>query len=126
VRFTSRVQIQSENHKDPLIPSLDMCRGSHSSLAVKWYFQATAEVAEILSAYFAIAFPQEYQKYRQAFQAGIWHTEDPGPWLGRAIIYKLQVLQHQDRLDGGPTAIFNVGQYTGGNLYLPMLGLKFL
>jgi hypothetical protein len=112
--------------QEPLIPSLDMCRGSHSSLAVKWYFQATAEVAEILNAYFAVAFPDEHAKYRQAFDAGVWLTEDPGPWLGRAIVYKLQVMQHQDKSDGGPTAIFNVGQYTGGNLYLPTLGLKFL
>jgi hypothetical protein len=111
--------------QDALIPSLDMCRGSHSSLAVKWYFQATAEVAEILNAYFAVAFPDEHAKYRQAFDAGVWLTEDPGPWLGRAIVYKMQVGQHQDKSDGGPTAIFNVGQYTGGNLYLPTLGLKF-
>jgi len=111
--------------QNPLVPSLDMCKGSHSSLAVKWYFRATAEVAEILNAYFAVAFPEQHAAYRQAFNAGVWVTEDPGPWLGRAIVYKMQVSQHQDKSDGGPTAIFNVGQYTGGHLYLPTLGLKF-
>ena len=103
-----------------------MCRGSHSSLAVRWYYRATAKVAAILDEYFAVSFPDEHLKYQKAFKAGVWLMEDPGPWLGRAIVYKLQVKQHQDRSDGGPTAIFNVGQYTGGHLYLTSLGLKFL
>jgi hypothetical protein len=80
----------------------------------------------MLSAYFAVAFPEEHKKYQQAFKAGVWLSEDPGPWLGCAIVYKLQVDPHQDKSDGGPTAIFNVGQYTGGDLYLTSLGLKFL
>ena len=79
----------------------------------------------MLDAYFAIAFPEEHAKYREAFAAGVWLREDSGPWLGRAIVYKLQVKPHQDALDGGPTAIFNVGQYKGGELYIPCLGLKF-
>jgi hypothetical protein len=103
-----------------------MCRGSHAALAVRWYFRATAEVAEMLSMYFSIAFPAEHKTYRRAFDVGGWLTEDPGPWLGRAIVYKLQIDHHQDKSDGGPTAIFNVGQYTGGNLFLTSLGLKFL
>ena len=101
------------------------CAEAPSALAVRWYFRATAEVAQTLGAYFSVAFPAEYEKYRRAFDAGVWLTEDPGPWLGRAIVYKLQVEHHQDKSDGGPTAIFNIGQYTGGELYLTSLGLKF-
>ena len=103
-----------------------MCHGSHAALAVRWYYRATAKVAAMLSAYFQVSFPEEYAKYRNAFEAGVWIREDPGPWLGRAIVYKLQVTQHQDRTDAGPTAIFNVGQYIGGNLYLTSLGLKLV
>ena len=111
--------------KSPLIPSGDMHRTSHSALAVKYYFGATADVAIFLDAYFAVAFPEEHKRYKEAFAAGVWHQEDPGPWLGHAIVYKLQVKPHQDRKDGGPTAIFNVGQYTGGELYFTDLHLKF-
>jgi hypothetical protein len=103
-----------------------MIKNCHCALAVKYYFMATWEVAEILKAYFKIAFPEEYLRYQDAFEAGIWEKEDTGPWLGRVIVYKLQVGPHQDRYDGGPTAIFNVGQYSGGDLYLPDLGLKLL
>jgi hypothetical protein len=101
-----------------------MFRSCHGALGVRYYFQATAEVAEALSAYFAIAFPKEYAKYKEAFDAGVWYLEDSGPWLGRVLVYKLQVKPHVDRSDGGPTAIFNVGQYTGGELYMPDLNLK--
>jgi hypothetical protein len=102
-----------------------MCKGSHIAVAVKHHFLATAQVAHVLSAYFQLCFPEAYEQYREAFEAGIWLVEDPGPWLGRVIVYKLQVKPHVDRLDAGPTAIFNVGQYEGGELYIPCLNLKF-
>jgi hypothetical protein len=103
-----------------------MCRGSHAVLAVKYYFTVTRPVAVLLDEYFAVAFPEEHKKYKESFAAGIWEQQDPGPYLGRAIVYKLQVIPHEDRSDGGPTVIFNVGQYEGGELYLTDLLLKFL
>jgi hypothetical protein len=108
-----------------LLPSKDMVKSCHAAMAVRYYFLATAKVASFLAAYFAVSFPEDYKRYKEAFDAGVWYMEDPGPWLGRAIVFKLQVLPHQDAQDGGPTAIFNVGQYTGGKLYFPGLGLKF-
>lgn len=81
-------------------------------------------MAKHLSACFKVAFPDYHEKYKAAFEAGVWMTDDPGPWLGRAIVWKLPVRTHMDGLDEGPTAIFNVGRYTGGNLDLPDLGVK--
>ena len=101
-----------------------MTKGSLIAMAARYYLCATAGIADILGAYYKVAFPDQYQRYCQAFEAGIWHIEDPGPWLGRAIVYKLQVYPHQDKLDGGPAAIFNVGQYEGGHLYLTDLKMK--
>jgi len=77
-----------------------------------------------LSACFEVAFPNYYAKYKAAFEAGIWTTKDPGPWLGRAIVWKLPVQTHVDGLDDGPTAIFNIERYTGGKLSLPDLRVK--
>ena len=102
-----------------------MTKGAYSSLAVKHYFQATENVADLLASYFKVSFPADYIKYKKAFDAGMWLDEDPGPWLGCAIVYKLDVNPHVDQADGGPTAIFNVGRYSGGELYLPCIGLKF-
>jgi hypothetical protein len=73
---------------------------------------------------FKVSWPEDYEKYRKAFEAGVWVEDDPGPWLGRAIVWKLQVLPHRDGLDGGPTAIFCLGRFSGGECYLPDLHIK--
>ncbi|KAJ7788027.1 hypothetical protein B0H14DRAFT_3162834 [Mycena olivaceomarginata] len=57
---------------------------------------ACERVAIYLQCAFAEAFPTYYAKYTSAFKAGVWETADPGPWLGRAIVYKLQVGEHVD------------------------------
>jgi len=89
------------------------------------YYFMTKIIAEKISAMFKAAFPQWYEKYRKAFDAGVWLREDPGPFLGRAIIYKLQGRMHKDRNDLGPSASFGVGDYTGGEMLFPQLGAKF-
>jgi hypothetical protein len=46
---------------------------------------------------------------------------DPGPFLGRAIVWKLNVCPHQDGLDKGPAVIFSMGYFSGRECYLPDL-----
>ena len=93
-------------------------------MAVRHYFETTKGLAFHLAACFEAAFPDYYAAYSHAFAAGQWVEEDPGPWLGRAIVWKLQVHCHLDGLDEGPTAAFNCGRYTGGEMYIPDLKLK--
>ncbi|KAJ7861146.1 hypothetical protein B0H14DRAFT_2743132 [Mycena olivaceomarginata] len=90
----------------PFMPSSDFFRGCQAALAVRYYYRATREVAIYLSCMF---------EYTKAFKAGVWEPADPGPWIGRAIVYKLQVSEHVDGLDDGPTASF---------CYLPDIGMK--
>ncbi|KAG1830810.1 hypothetical protein EV424DRAFT_1305306, partial [Suillus variegatus] len=105
-------------------PSRDMLRNASGTQAVEWYFQHTVELAIALDAMFKVSFPNDYEIYEEAFKAGRWIQADPGPWLGRAIVWKLQVLPHRDKLDAGPTAIFNLGRYEGGEAYFTDLKLK--
>lgn len=106
--------------------SNDMVRTCQATAAVDWYFQNTQCVARMLAAMFQVFFPEAYQEYKAAFDAGIWVQADPGPWLGRAIVHKLQVSMHYDRNDAGPTASFPVGQYTGGHMEVAELQARFL
>ncbi|KAJ7864114.1 hypothetical protein B0H14DRAFT_2574554 [Mycena olivaceomarginata] len=99
-------------------------QGHSAALAVKHYYRATQEVAIYLSCMFEVAYPEYHAKYTAAFKAGVWETADPGPWIGRAIVYKLQVSEHVDGLDDGPTASFCVGDFDGGAMYLPDIGMK--
>lgn len=75
---------------------------------------------------FEAAFPEVYQDYRQAFEAGVWLKEDPGPFLGRAIIYKLQGKLHKDKKDVGPSVCFPTGAFSGGEMLVPQFGTKLL
>lgn len=85
----------------------------------------TQPVAATLAEMFKVTFAEYYEKYAKAFKAGVWMRCDPGPYLGRAIIYKLQGKLHKDRHDVGPSASFGVGLYTGGEMLFPQLGAKF-
>ncbi|TFK60827.1 hypothetical protein BDN72DRAFT_778923 [Pluteus cervinus] len=93
-------------------------------MAVRNYYKGTQGLASMLGEAFEVAFPEYHKEYLQAFKAGVWVSEDPGPWLGRAIIWKLQVQPHMDASDVGPTAAFNCGSYDDGPMYLPDLDIK--
>ncbi|KAG1735277.1 uncharacterized protein EDB91DRAFT_1083733 [Suillus paluster] len=110
---------------DPIIhglhPSADMVSNTHGALHVHAYFEDTQELAILLGEMFQIAF---YAKYEAAFLTGHWTVTDPGPLLGRVLVWKLQVMPHQDGLDAGPSIIFNMGKFTGGECYITNLKLK--
>ena len=59
------------------------------------------------------------------FGAGVWLEDDPGPWLGRAIIYKLNELIHVDASDKSPSVSFPCGEYIGREMIVPQLDTKF-
>ncbi|KAG2029514.1 hypothetical protein BDR03DRAFT_880547, partial [Suillus americanus] len=87
---------------------------------------ASAKVTQMLAGIFSVCFPKFYEKYRKAFEAGMWLTSDPGPWLGRAIVFKLQVYIHRDGLDAGPCVTFPMGFFTGGEAYFPDIEAKLV
>ncbi|KAJ2932938.1 hypothetical protein H1R20_g4175, partial [Candolleomyces eurysporus] len=106
--------IQQGQPEKGLFISGDVSRSSSSLAAAGSYYFLTQEIADVLAIMFETVFPDWYAKYRKAFDAGVWVPGDPGPFLGRAIIYKLQGRLHRDRHDLGPSACFGVGSYTGG------------
>ncbi|KAJ7847696.1 hypothetical protein B0H13DRAFT_2405610, partial [Mycena leptocephala] len=111
---------------DLIAPSKDMVGSSGQALQVNVvYFKATREFAIIVAEYFKILFPSYYEKYKKDFDAGFWEAADPGPFLGRAVVFKLQVYVHQDGLDRGPTVSVPAGYFTGGALHFPDLEAVF-
>ncbi|KAF8956760.1 hypothetical protein BDZ97DRAFT_1955762 [Flammula alnicola] len=108
-----------------LFISGDISHTSTSMAGSGSYYYLTQSIAVSLSEMFKVAFPEWHAKYRKAFEAGVWMSCDPGPYLGRAIIYKLQGHLHRDRHDLGPSASFGVGNYTGGEMLFPQFNAKF-
>lgn len=94
--------------------------------AIASYYSFTADVANAIAIMFKAAFPKVYAQYRQAFDAGVWLQEDPGPFLGHSVVYKLQSKLHNDGNDVGPSASFPVGSFEGGEMLVPQLKTKLL
>ncbi|KAJ7812200.1 hypothetical protein B0H14DRAFT_2857533 [Mycena olivaceomarginata] len=109
------------------MPSSDFFRGCQAALAVRYYYRATREVAIYLSCMFEVAYPEYHAKYTKAFKAGVWEPADPGPWIGRAIVYKLQVSEHvDDFVREDPCNLPDIGMklsYRQGDILIFMSGL---
>ncbi|KAF8867895.1 hypothetical protein CPB84DRAFT_1810481, partial [Gymnopilus junonius] len=118
-------QQQAQARTKGLFISGDISHTSTSLAAAGSYYYLTQSIAATLAKMFQAVFPEEYRKYEKAFEAGVWMQCDPGPYLGRAIIYKLQGRLHKDKHDLGPSASFGVGYYTGGEMLFPQFGTKF-
>lgn len=94
--------------------------------AVAAWYHATEELATVLAAIFEACMPEEFAKLRKAFEAGKWFVGDPGPWIGRTIVYKLQLYAHFDPSEAGPTISFPAGYFRGGHFQVPRLGCQFM
>ncbi|KAG1901574.1 uncharacterized protein F5891DRAFT_979398 [Suillus fuscotomentosus] len=94
--------------------SKNMVSGLRGIPHIYVYYKATETLVLQLSAMFCVNFPEFYKKYQKAFKAGKWIVVDPGPFLGRVIVWKLAVLPYQDVLDAGPAVIFPMGRFKGG------------
>ncbi|KAF9486633.1 hypothetical protein BDN71DRAFT_1437447, partial [Pleurotus eryngii] len=80
-----------QGHNDKLYLSADIHDSSSGVAATRAYYEATKEIAGLLSLVVKTLLPEQYEKYQEAFEAGVWFAdEDPGPFLGRAVIWKLQ------------------------------------
>jgi hypothetical protein len=108
-----------------LCPGGTYAYSNKGRLAIEHYYVASSPVARILAEYFKVLFPEAYEKSKHAFSAGRWIQGDPGPWLGRALIYKLQGSLHVDDKDEGPTVSFPCGHFTGGEMIIPDFDVKF-
>lgn len=101
-----------------------MTTSSTTVAAAGSYYSLSQSVARTVALAFKAVFPEWYGVYQDAFEAGVWFMEDPGPFLGRAVVYKLQGRLHRDRHDCGPSVSFPVGQFVGGEMIFPQLNVK--
>ena len=105
--------------------SRDLVRTSTAGMALEPYYRLTRPVAETLAGMYEVLFPEEYERLKPAFEAGKWIMQDAGPWIGRALVYKLDVELHLDDKDAGPSVSFPCGDFTGGQMMVPQFEAKF-
>ncbi|KAF6751248.1 hypothetical protein DFP72DRAFT_1071452 [Ephemerocybe angulata] len=109
---------------NPVANKRDMAQGSLANLVAQHYFAATAPMSNAVRQRFKMVFLQYFEKYDTAFKAGQVITSDPGPFLGCALVWKLQVHPPQDGLDEVPAEIFPLGDFKDSELLLPNLMVK--
>ncbi|KAJ7067337.1 hypothetical protein C8F01DRAFT_664885 [Mycena amicta] len=111
---------------DLLEPSKDMAPGTTSALmALNTYYLRAQVYTRLVGVCCKIFYPAWHAVYEQTFNAGKSNLLDPGPFLGRVIVWKLQVDLHRDGLDVGPTLTSADGSFEGGAMVLPDFGAKF-
>ncbi|KAH9911226.1 uncharacterized protein BXZ73DRAFT_82909 [Epithele typhae] len=91
----------------------------------KKFYTLSAPFAAYFGALFEVFYPDLYQRYQKAFDAGNWIPHDPGPWLGRALVWKLPLDLHFDHGDIGPTLTIPLGFFHNGEMEFPALGAVF-
>jgi len=88
------------------------------------YVAVTAPQQKYLDMLLKAHAPREYVQLKKSAKAGRWVADsEEGCTLGLATIWKLQVGVHLDRKDWELCMIVCGGNFTGGALYLPDLGL---
>lgn len=84
----------------------------------------TEPLAEVVGLTYKLIEAQFHDHMQLSFQAGKLYESAVGPYLARALIYKLQVDAHLDRRDHGLSAMTNSGRYYRGYLYFPQFWMR--
>lgn len=80
------------------------------------FHSLTADVCAFIGGIFEILWPEQHAVAAADFAAGQWYAEDPGPYLGHVVGYKLQTTSHADTGDLVPTVTFPVGLFKDGHM----------
>lgn len=108
-------------------PSASFTANARATATHEQFYLDCLEVNIRLDAIMEREFPIQYPIFRKAHLAGRWTEVDPGPHLGRVIIWKLPSEIHLDDSDSLPTIIYVLsGNYVGGYFDALDLHTRFL
>ncbi|KAG5220270.1 hypothetical protein IMY05_C4635000700 [Salix suchowensis] len=104
--------------------SADIHDSSSGVAATRAYYEATKEIAGLLSLVVKTLLPEQYEKYQEAFEAGVWFAdEDPGPFLavpsyGNFKVGCIRIKQTQAFLSASHSVLYC------GYMIIPQLSAK--
>ena len=85
----------------------------------------TDSFAQLVGLCCKVFYPVAHREHWNTFEAGKMEDLDPGPFLGRVIVWGLPVGIHGDGLDRRPTLTTDSSFFTGGDMPLPDFRCKF-
>ncbi|KZT31983.1 hypothetical protein SISSUDRAFT_1067295 [Sistotremastrum suecicum HHB10207 ss-3] len=107
---------------DFMLPSALMLGngGAARATITEWYMDSTSFLHKLLGEYIKLTDRPYWKKIHKTYHAGRWVTSDyrHGAFLGRAIVWKLQIEVHRDSQD-------EAGAYCRTGIVFPDLGLIF-
>ncbi|KAK7433512.1 hypothetical protein VKT23_015167 [Stygiomarasmius scandens] len=115
---------QKGHPHDPMTPSKSHSARAGCGIAIETWYESSVEVNDFLGAIFKKEFPEEYPRFLKAHKAARWRKSDPGPYVGKVVIWKLSGSPHIDQGDPCPTATFGLGCFEGGNMEILDIGVK--
>ncbi|KAK1216501.1 hypothetical protein PQX77_020853 [Marasmius sp. AFHP31] len=110
---------QRGHPKAPMTPSKDYSRTATSHVAAAEWLRSSWKIQQQLRKMTHSFFPEYYEESAVACKAAITRNSPVvGPWIGKAIVWKLQGSSHIDDHDIIPTATYPMGVYEGGYMDL--------
>ncbi|KAJ3804585.1 hypothetical protein F5876DRAFT_82921 [Lentinula aff. lateritia] len=110
------------SHPDgPIIPTRRAYHnvgGTQGPMAIQHWYKVTLESGNLLSSVFKQEWPDKWEEAMKYFKAGKWQAANPGPWVGKAIVYKLTSSIRPDKEDAEEYHIVTVpvGHFVGGHI----------
>lgn len=93
----------------PLSVSSDTVCNSSFRLSLEWYIAQSQPITGILAGYLNVFWPEVYHEFKKRFAAGRTIDSDTGPWIARALLYKMWLFMHYDQYDKDVRASFACG-----------------
>ncbi|KAL0061138.1 hypothetical protein AAF712_012058 [Marasmius tenuissimus] len=114
-------------HEEILYQSSFLSGTGQSIQATRHYYEGNATLEQCIESVIRVFFPEEHALMSKVREAGraISTEEGGGCYLGRALVFKLQLFNHVDKRDFGISTSFSAGRFTGGYLLIPQLKAKF-
>ena len=123
-KYCSHYSRESDVHQG-LSLSFDCTHTSTAIMSMESYYKLTRPLAEHLAVMYKVLIQELYKTLKPAFTAGWWFKQNPGPWVGCALLYKLQAELHLDGNDVRSSISFPCGDFWGSQMLVPQLEAKF-
>jgi hypothetical protein len=88
--------------------------------AMNQWLKETTYLNTLMKSMFKTEWPESFERFDHAFKSARLNKLNPGPWHGKAVVWKSDSHVHADTKDSEecPTSCVPIGQYTRGEMEL--------
>ncbi|KAL0565144.1 hypothetical protein V5O48_016887 [Marasmius crinis-equi] len=118
---------EQRGHKGQgLYQSKSLSGSGHSIIASQNFYRANQCLEECVENTIKVFFEDQHKVFTGAREAARLAGNKGGCFIGRAMVFKLQLFLHCDEGDDGVSASFPAGRFKGGCMIIPQFKAKLL